>query len=164
MHGSSVATGTGGAGTTSSTGTGGAGTTASTGAGGATTTSSTGAGGACATTPTFAEVLAKPLSNCSGFEPPCHNHNAAMLNIDPTMAGPTWSHLVNVPTYTAGAGVRVVPGDPEHSFLYRKLTDQLGPNDGLPMPHSGLATGWNELPADEIEMVRCWILEGAPND
>jgi len=180
-HGSSVAAGTGGATATSSTssasasgagGAGGGAATSSTSAGGGAATSSssaggggsTGAGGACTTSPTFAQVLAKPLSSCSGLEPPCHNHDAAMLSIQPTMQGATWSQLVNVQTYTAGAGVRVVPGDPENSFLWRKLTDQLGPNDGLPMPHSGLATGWNELPADEIEMVRCWILEGAPND
>jgi hypothetical protein len=33
-----------------------------------------------------------------------------------------------------------------------------------PAIHFGDAGGWQELPANEIEMVRCWILGGAPND
>jgi hypothetical protein len=87
-----------------------------------------------------------------------------MLFINPMKKTYTWNQLVNVPTYTPGAGVRVKPGDPLNSFLYRKLINDLSPTEGSPMPKSGLATGWNELPADQIEMVRCWILGGAQND
>jgi hypothetical protein len=89
-----------------------------------------------------------------------------MLKIDPTNKNATWAALVNHATYTVGAGMRVVPGDPTNSFLYRKLTDALGPNDGLPMPQSGgTATGgWKKLPAADLEMVRCWIVAGAKND
>jgi hypothetical protein len=155
---SSTSSGAGGASSNSSSSSAG-------GAGGSTSSSSgsTGVGGGCATAPTFAEVLAKPLSGCSGMEPPCHNLGAAMLSINPNAAHFTWKQLVNVPASTVGAGDRVVPGDPAHSFLYRKLIDDLTPDEGLPMPHTGLATGWNELPADQREMVRCWIQAGAPD-
>lgn len=61
----------------------------------------------------------------------------------------------------ASLGKRVVPGDPAHSFLYRKMVNDLTPDEGAPMPKSGLASGWKELPQDEIEMLRCWILAGA---
>lgn len=143
------------------------GTTASgtTGSGGATTGSGgSGAGGGCAIDPTFAEVLAKPLSGCAGYEPPCHNAGAGMLHIDKNDAKATWGALVNVSSAIAGAGKRVVPGDPAHSFLYRKLVDNLKPTEGAPMPKSGVMTGWNELPADQIELLRCWILAGAKNN
>jgi hypothetical protein len=153
--GGSTSGSTTGSGATTGTGTG-TSTTSGTGTGG-----SSGAGGACATQPTFTEVLAKPLSGCAGLEPPCHNFNAGSLKIDPSNDAATWAQLVGVPAYIMGAGVRVVPGDPAHSFLYRKLTNDLTPSEGSPMPKSGLANGWNELPASEIEMVRCWILAGA---
>jgi hypothetical protein len=143
---------------------------ATSGAGGASSSTSSssssgGAGGGCATTPTWTEVLAKPLSNCSGFEPPCHNSNVEGLHFTPSDKNGAWAAFVNVPAMTPGAGVRVVPGDPAHSFLYRKLTNDLTPDEGQPMPQGqGLDPGWKELPQDQIDMVRCWILAGAKND
>jgi len=92
-----------------------------------------------------------------------------MFTITPSNRNATWAQLVNHPTAMTGVGgVRVKPGDPLGSFLYRKLTNDLGPNEGPPMPeppsiHLGDA-GWQELPAAEIEMVRCWILGGAMNN
>ncbi len=138
------------------------------GAGGASSSSTgQGAGGDCATTPTFKEVLAHPLSGCSGYEPPCHNASAGELHIDPMDAKSTWKQLVGVKAWNKGGGVRVVPGDPADSFLYKKLTDDLGAKQGDPMPKAGgLMTGggWTELPKDDIEMVRCWIQGGAKDD
>jgi hypothetical protein len=173
-------TGTTGTGTTSATsgtgGLGGAGTTSTTTSSGTTSTSSTttstgstSAGGSCATTPTFAEVLATPLSSCAGLEPPCHNAGAGNMTIDPTKRTATWKQLVNVPVAMQGvSGDRVVPGDPGNSFLYRKLTNALSPIEQPPMPEPpaiGFAdAGWVELPPSDIEMVRCWILGGALNN
>jgi len=51
----------------------------------------------------------------------------------------------------------VVPGHPESSLLYLKLTDH--PPCGERMPLGGGA-----LPAAEIEAVRSWIAAGAPDD
>jgi hypothetical protein len=53
---------------------------------------------------------------------------------------------------------RVEPGDPEKSYLYLKLTDAHLPvgGSGEPMP-----MGNYPLPAEQIELVRQWIVEGA---
>lgn len=56
----------------------------------------------------------------------------------------------------AGA-LRVVAGSPEASFLVRKLTGDLAPDEGLPMPFGGAT-----IPDVEIERIRTWIADGAP--
>jgi len=54
----------------------------------------------------------------------------------------------------------VEPGDPEQSFLLRKL-DALGPTSevGAPMPY-----GYRALAEHEVEVLRQWITIGAPDD
>jgi hypothetical protein len=52
--------------------------------------------------------------------------------------------------------LRVVPGDPESSFLVRKITSDLAPGEGSPMP-----LGMSPLAPADIELVRSWIAEGA---
>ena len=51
----------------------------------------------------------------------------------------------------------VVPGDPDNSLLYLKLTTAPC-GDAMP------PTGSGALPADAIELVRQWILAGAKKD
>jgi len=53
-------------------------------------------------------------------------------------------------------GGGVVPGDPERSFLLRKLT-ALGPGEGSLMPRDA-----PRLSDADIELVRAWIEAGAP--
>ncbi len=53
----------------------------------------------------------------------------------------------------------VVPGAPETSFLMDKLEAKLGPGEGDPMPR-----GRKPLSAQQIEVIRKWILAGAPKD
>jgi hypothetical protein len=165
-----AACGSSGNGTSGSGGSGGS----TTGTGGSNGTSSSssssGAGGAgadCAgIDASFAAVLSKPLSSCGGHEPPCHNLAAGNLQFDASDAAGTWAALVNVTASTAGAGKLVVPGDPIHSFLYRKLIDDITADEGDPMPKPGNLAGamWQELPQDEIDIVRCWIAAGAPKE
>jgi hypothetical protein len=65
--------------------------------------------------------------------------------------------LVNVPTTYRGSSVRVVPGDPEASFLIRKVrATEADPVIGAPMPYS-----YEPLTPRQIETVRLWIAEGA---
>ncbi len=52
----------------------------------------------------------------------------------------------------------VVPGQPENSLLYRKMTGDLQATEGGVMPPAGV------LPDFLIEPVRVWIEQGAPND
>lgn len=55
--------------------------------------------------------------------------------------------------------MRVMPGDPDRSFLLSKLTDRLGSGEGLSMPY-------NAAPLDNttIDVIRAWIAAGAPSE
>ena len=68
--------------------------------------------------------------------------------------------LVGQPATTPGAAgeMRVIPGDPEGSFLWRKLSGRLDADEGDRMP----AAGAPPLDALELELVRAWIAAGAP--
>src|SRR5262249_24266193 len=72
-----------------------------------------------------------------------------------------YNQLVNVsPLSTAArqAGLlRVKPGDPDDSFLVRKLEGNLDPGEGSPMPQTG-----PRLTQDHIDQIRAWIAAGAP--
>lgn len=74
--------------------------------------------------------------------------------------GAAHASLVGQPATAAGAAgaKRVVPGDPDASFLWRKLSGALGPGEGSPMP----AAGAPPLDALELELVRAWIEGEAP--
>lgn len=60
-------------------------------------------------------------------------------------------------TAAAAGKRRVVPGDPDASFLWRKLGGRLQPDEGGRMPEVG-----RPLDALELELVRAWIEGGAP--
>ncbi len=117
----------------------------------------------CATAPTFADVDAAIFStscsgpiNCHGGS--SHLYGGSLVLTDPT----TYDMLVGVPSSIDATVLRVDPGSPASSLLYRKLIDDL-PDDGSlggPMP-SGEAILWHELPSAQIELVRCWIATGA---
>ena len=66
--------------------------------------------------------------------------------------------LVNQPATGSPGKMRVIPGDPEASFLWQKLTGHLTEGEGTPMPAGGAAA----LDALELELVRTWIVAGAP--
>ena len=57
-------------------------------------------------------------------------------------------------------GVRIVPGDPEASVLFTKVKGEpLPPNLGRPMP-----LHYERLTAEENQVLRDWIAEGAKNN
>jgi hypothetical protein len=68
--------------------------------------------------------------------------------------------LVDRPATTPGAAgqMLVKPGDPDASFLWRKLAGALDADEGDRMP----AAGSPPLDALELELVRAWIAAGAP--
>jgi hypothetical protein len=68
--------------------------------------------------------------------------------------------LVDRPATTPGADgqMLVKPGDPDASFLWRKLAGRLDPDEGDRMP----AAGAPPLDALELELVRAWIAGGSP--
>jgi Protein of unknown function (DUF1592)/Protein of unknown function (DUF1588)/Protein of unknown function (DUF1595)/Protein of unknown function (DUF1587)/Protein of unknown function (DUF1585) len=131
----------------------------------------TGAGGSA---PVDAgSVPTGPLSFATNIAPiiadkcsPCHTTQAA--------SGSNWTYatLVTNPavTNTATKGCvfllappkRVVPGDPDHSLLYVKVTEDahqaMANNCGLPMPNP---TSGKTLTTTEIDTIYAWIKGGA---
>lgn len=163
--------GTGSTGTTGTTGgstaeTASAGVTSSGGtSGGDTSGGSTGAvGPGCDVHVSFAEIEATIFGGCGGYIA-CHEKAPYGGGLDLT-AGAAYAALVGVPSSIAPGELRVAPGDSAASLLYRKLIDDLAADDseGGPMPKTMTAMMWSRLPDAQIEQVRCWIDEGAPND
>lgn len=62
--------------------------------------------------------------------------------------------LVGAPSETAPGRIRVVPGEPEQSYLMEKITTDT-PAVGIRMPPNG------RVPDELVQRVRSWILAGA---
>jgi len=92
--------------------------------------------------------------------PSCHSSDtkAGALVLEPQSV---YDELVNVSPLSTGARraglLRVKPGDPDASFLVRKLEDELDQGQGSVMPLTG-----PRLEDDKIERIRAWIASGAP--
>lgn len=72
--------------------------------------------------------------------------------------------LVDQPTGECLDGrVRVVPGDPENSYLIDKLTDA-DLCAGLPMPKPIGTDPWQPLDPVELQIVYDWICQGATGE
>jgi hypothetical protein len=79
----------------------------------------------------------------------------ASLNLS---AGSAYTQLVNAASSTCSGRVRVKPGAVDQSYLWNKLTG-VGMCSGTQMPKSGGA-----LPAADLDAIRAWICNGAPNN
>ena len=86
----------------------------------------------------------------------CHSGAGAPegLQLD---AAHSYALLVGVPSAEQPAVLRVAPGDPDSSYLIRKLTNT-GGISGVQMP----ADGPPYLPQSTIDVIRQWITNGAP--
>jgi hypothetical protein len=117
----------------------------------------------CTAVALLSDIELNTFEGCRGFGPmSCHVRQpyAGALNLTD---GNAWAMLVSH-TSSRSTDLRVVPGHPERSFVWRKLNNlNLTPTEGDPMP-KGEAIAWRPLPADQLEAIRCWILEGAPNN
>jgi hypothetical protein len=103
--------------------------------------------------PTFTEIqetVFVPFCTChTGANPP----QGLVLN---TQA--TYDLLVDEPSAEMPTLLRVEPGNPDNSYLIRKLEG--GPNIiGAQMPFGG-----PPLPQDIIDEIRAWITDGALNN
>lgn len=108
--------------------------------------------------PAFATIQ-RTIFDVSCATASCHGAGTAGgLGVTADVA---YANLVGVPpanAAAAGAGLlRVAPRDPERSFLLAKLRGSLTADEGARMPQVGLA-----LPGAKIDLVRRWILAGAP--
>jgi mono/diheme cytochrome c family protein len=108
----------------------------------------------CAPAPTLKVVQSEVFAASCNFSS-CHRAaGAGGLNLE----APTAAKLVNVKAVGAPSLVLVVPGQPEASYLYLKLT-QATPAAGAQMPSNGDA-----LSAERLALVHDWIAAGAKDD
>lgn len=116
-------------------------------------------------TGTYDQVYNLLQSKCSG----CHNAsaNSGLLDLTGSSAA-VYSRIVNKnpvnPVALAKGNKRVDPGYPQRSFLLRKCINELDPDLKLKNGEGNAMPTAPNPPLDnkEIELVRQWILHGAP--
>jgi hypothetical protein len=87
----------------------------------------------------------------------CHGNGSANggLQLD---AGLAYGEIVNVPSSQQGSLDRIEPGDPDNSYLWRKVNGGPGISGGR-MPLTG-----GQLSQSQLDLLEAWILDGALND
>jgi hypothetical protein len=125
-----------------------------------------GSGGAPCTTTSMDTVQTQVFDGCSTGSPygGCHAAAPFGASLDLTR-GMAYAYLVHAPSNSSPGNWRVEPGDLDHSFLWRKLTDALATDasEGVPMPRDS-SDQWAPLTQSQLNAVRCWITTGAPNE
>ncbi len=86
----------------------------------------------------------------------CHAGAAAPLGLR-LDAGNSFANLVGVRSVQVGSLLRVDPGDPDRSYLVRKLEGTASEGQLMPL-------GGPRIPQTTIDFVRQWISDGAPPD
>jgi hypothetical protein len=102
--------------------------------------------------PTLASIQANiftPTCAVSG----CHSGPGAVLGLN-LEAGQSAANLINVPSFYGGMVVRVIPGNPDDSFLIHKLQGNQAFGERMPLngPYFQQVT---------IDVIRQWIQDGA---
>ncbi len=86
----------------------------------------------------------------------CHSGAVPDAGLDLSDADTSHANLVGVSTtQLGGAGIRVVAGDPDNSYLIQKLENAAG-IEGVRMP-----LGAPPLAQSDIDEIRQWITDGA---
>lgn len=103
--------------------------------------------------PTFSRVRDEVLVPSCAFSS-CHGSGTGGLSIDESGG---YEALVDVESVGMPGEILVIPGDPDQSYLVRKLEG--GPDiAGDEMPPGGL------LDEERLQLVRDWIAAGAQDD
>jgi mono/diheme cytochrome c family protein len=111
----------------------------------------TGGGSTTATLSTLSsQIFGARCTGCHGGSAP-----AASMNLE---ANNVFENLVNRASTEKPGAVRVVPGDPNGSYLVQKLRGDVGIT-GVRMPRGG-----PYLTDDQINLVIQWIQDGAKNN
>jgi len=109
---------------------------------------------------TFAKDIQKNIFDSTCATAFCHGTGAASGGLD-LSDGAAYANLVGVLATNEAAKAanlqRVLPNDPDDSFLLLKLEGTLAAGQGVPMPLVG-----GPLPASAIDTIRRWIAAGAP--
>ena len=118
---------------------------------------------------TFTQIHQILQANCAGTS--CHSGVTPTFNVTLSESG-LYSALVNAtpvnPTASAKGDKLVTPGYVDRSFLLRKLVHGLNENNihmALELTEgNNMPSGLPSLAKEEIELVRQWILRGAPQN
>ena len=86
----------------------------------------------------------------------CHDTITRQAALD-LSSGQAYLQIVNIPSIQFPSLMRIAPNDPGNSYLFQKISSS-SPDAGLRMPSGGI------LADSQINLVRDWILRGAPND
>ncbi len=86
----------------------------------------------------------------------CHDRLGRQQDLQLSV-GSAYSQTVGRPSVEMPQLLRVAPGDPANSYLYRKITGAGITGDRMPQ-------GGPYLTDAQIKLVRDWIRRGAPND
>jgi hypothetical protein len=86
----------------------------------------------------------------------CHDAIGRQENLV-LASGRAYTDIVNASSVQMPSLRRVQPGDPNSSYLYRKLT-------GVGIVQERMPQFSPPLPDDKLALVRDWIRRGAPND
>ena len=89
----------------------------------------------------------------------CHAGGSPQAGLS-LAAGVAYSNVVGVASITDPPRLRVAPGDPENSVLWRKVAARTAGLDGV--PGLGMPIGDPPLDSNELEALRVWIAAGAP--
>jgi hypothetical protein len=87
----------------------------------------------------------------------CHDTSTHKSGLN-LSAGNAYVQIVNIPSTELPTLKRVAPSDLNNSYLFQKINGTANIK-GLQMP-----LGASPLNSDQINLVRDWILSGAPND
>jgi hypothetical protein len=114
--------------------------------------------------PTFASIQREIFSaaDSSGRAACTQCHNAGNRNVAAGLSlaeGVAYAELVGVASSRKAGAIRVIPGDPDASYLIHKLEGR-GDIVGQRMPR----TGGPFLTAGQMSIIRRWIALGARND
>ncbi len=104
--------------------------------------------------PSLAHIEATIFAKACSFEA-CHGGSRPQEGM--RLDGRTHRILVGQPSAQVPSRMRVVPGDPEASYLFEKITRD-PPTEGDRMPADF------PLSAARIELIRRWIAAGAPDN
>ncbi len=86
----------------------------------------------------------------------CHDSGSHQAKLDLSI-GNAYLQIFEV-TSTESPLMRVVPSDPNNSYLFQKINGTAG------IAGSRMPLGTAPLSNDQINLVRDWILSGAPNN
>jgi hypothetical protein len=112
--------------------------------------------------PTFSSIQQQIFSTGDSSGRPacitCHNAIGSRFNGLDLTAAVSYNNLVNVRSQFKPGAVRVIPSDPENSYLIHKLEGR-STIAGVRMPLNG-----PYLQPGQILVIRRWIETGAPNN